>query len=109
MVRTINEKWILLEERKPELRYRCVYTNAEDGDLAEEEESDRVFLLSYDGEIGIGSYNEYKMKGETETEAVFSGCWLRTKKTEFGVCNDELEEAYLENVCAWRPLPEILE
>ena len=37
----INEKWILLEDQKPELKYRSVYADAQEGEIAEEEESER--------------------------------------------------------------------
>ena len=106
-MKKLDEKWILLEDRKPEFKYRSVYADACDGEIAEEEESDRVLIVSYDGEIGVGFYNEYKIKGEDETRSVFPGCWLRTRTTEYGVTNAAMEESNLEDIYAWQPLPEI--
>lgn len=109
MAKQMNEKWILWEDLKPALKYRSVYEDAAEGEIAEEEESDRVLVLSADGEIGIGFYNEYKVKGVDEIRTVIPGCWLRTEKTEYGVTNTRLEETNLQDVYAWQPLPEIFE
>ena len=42
----INEKWILLEDQKPELKYRSVYADAQEGEIAEEEESELAIFIT---------------------------------------------------------------
>ena len=103
----INEKWILLEDQKPELKYRSVYADAQDGEIAEEEESERVLVLSGNGDIGAAFYNTYRIKGDDTVKVTFPGVWFRTQKTESGITNADLEEADLTDIYAWQPLPEI--
>jgi len=103
----INEKWILLEDRKPELKYRSVYADAQDGEIAEEEESERVLVLSADGDIGTAYYNTYRVKGDDGIRETFPGIWFRTQKLESGITNAGCEETDLTDIYAWQPLPEI--
>ena len=104
---TIGKKWILATIRTPELKYRNVYSWAEDGDIAEELESDEVLILTANGERGYAFYHAFRYHGEQSFRKAFYGVIFRVEETEYGSHNTELSADVIENVYAWQRMPGI--